>query len=348
MKVCFIYAEKDGEEECRELTLAKAFVEGVVLAGDEAAICTKSEAHRNPPDAESVCMVGVKSLKLFKEMQALGKQIIYFDKGYLRHRGPNRTWEYWRVTVNDHHPTHYVTVASHGHDRWQAIAKRRLLRPAPWRTTGDKILYAGSSEKYHAFVGLPDPTEYATYVIGKLKKYTDKLIVYRPKPTWEEATPIKGSQYSPRAESIEDALQYVWCVVTNGSNASFDATMAGIPCIVLGNAIAKPIYSHKLEDVKNPPIPSGDERDQWLANLAWCMFTEAEMRAGLAWQAIRPQLEGCILDDSSLEENVVLGMRPTKGMLKRAGLWKKALARPKRTKEAQRALKPFTKTKTKS
>ncbi|HEY6021420.1 MAG TPA: hypothetical protein VIY48_16390 [Candidatus Paceibacterota bacterium] len=340
MRVCFIYAEKDGDEESRELTLANAFLEGVALSGDETSVVTKSEAQRNPPEAEVVCMVGVKSLKLFTQMKALGKQIVYFDKGYLRHRGiGTRTWEYWRVAVNDHHPTDYVGVAKHGPTRWQAISRRRGIAPAPWRTEGDHVVYAGSSDKYHAFVGLPDPTKYAEDVIAKLKKVTDKPVLYRPKPTWLDAVPVDGARFSPRAASIEDAMRGAWCLVTNGSNSSYDATMAGIPCIILGRAVAKPLYSDRLKDVNNPPVPTNEARNQWLANIAWCMFTEEEMRMGLAWKAIRPQLDGEILDDSTINEAFILSGRPTKAMLKRGGLW----AKSKRTKQEQREKRPFRK-----
>lgn len=344
MKVCFIYAEKDGDEEGRELILAKAFLAGLDCEGD---VATKSESLRNPPDAPIVCMVGVKSLKLFRQMQRLGKRVIYFDKGYLRHRGPHRTWEYWRVAVDDHHPTGYVTDASHTPRRWNAIAKRRAIEVAPWRdmNTGGPgvVVYAGSSEKYHAFAGLPEPTEYASGIIKKIKEITGRIVIYRPKPTWYDAVPVKGAQYSPRTASIEDALNQAWCLVTNGSNASYDAIIKGIPCIVLGNAIAKPISSHSLEYIEKPYLASQEEKMQWFSNLAWCQFTEAEMRAGLAWKAIKPQLDGGYLDDSELDDVAIGGIRPTKALLKKAGVWGKAKNKPFRTKTEQRQRKPFKK-----
>ena len=108
MKVTFIYADKDDGEEGREFILAENFLSGVVKSGDTVSKISKSQAKVDIIDAEAVCMVGVKSLKLFRQMRAAGKHVIYLDKGYFRHRGPTRTWEYWRVAVNDHHPTSYV------------------------------------------------------------------------------------------------------------------------------------------------------------------------------------------------------------------------------------------------
>lgn len=344
MKVCFVWAEKTGTPSDREYGLADDFLAGVLRHGDEVEKVTKGSANKIGTDADAVCMVGVKSLKLFREMRREGKHVIYFDKGYFRHRAVgSRVWEYWRVAVNDHHPTDYIAKAKHGPLRWQQLAKHRHVVLAPWRSQGDTVIFAGSSEKYHAFCGLPGPTEYAEGVIEQLKKLTTKKIIYRPKPTWDEATPIKGTEFSRRETSIEQVMPASWCLVTNGSNASFDALIAGVPSIVLGNAITKPLFSHDLKDIANPKIPSDEQRDQWLANLAWCMFTGEEMREGLAWDAIRPQLNGEILDDSKVPQVAWTGERPTKAILKRTGQWHKQ--RIKRTKEQQRQQKPFTKVK---
>lgn len=352
MRVCFIWAEKADGEKGREFVLADNFLAGVRAAGDEIVKIRKGEIspkNESGIDADAVCLVGVKSLKLFRLLRKEGKHVIYFDKGYFRHRGPGRTWEYWRVAANDHHPTSYMTKAKHTSERWDIIAGRRRVELKPWRAPDNvgAIVYAGSSEKYHEFAGLTDPTTYANDVIAKVKKLTPRQVIYRPKPTWYDAVPIKNSHFSPRTQSIQDVLTGAWCLLTNGSNASFDAMLAGVPSVVLGNAITRPLYSHRLEDVVDPKIPTDEERDQWLANLAWCMFTEEEMRDGLAWATIKPQLSGDVVDESSLSE--VAGattVRPSKAHLKAMGLWKKKDRRPKRTKAEQRALKPFTKTRT--
>jgi hypothetical protein len=339
VKVAFIYAVKDQGELDRELILAKAFLAGVEKAGDEIEFVSKSSSET---DAEVVCMVGVKSLKLFRKMRGQGKQIIYFDKGYFRHRGAGRTWEYWRVAINDHHPTSYIATAKHTPLRWEKTAARRAIAPKGWRESGSHIVYAGSSEKYHNFAGLTDPTEYAKDVIRRLSKLTDRKVIYRPKPTWFDAVPILGTTFSGRMQSIWDVLQGAWCLVTDGSNASFDAVIEGIPNIVIGNAIAKPISSQDIAWIERPWLASDEEKNQWFHNLAWCQFTEAEMTDGLAWDTLRPQLSGDFVDESQLKAVAGYGWsRPSKALLKKTGQWKKK--KPKRTKEEQRRTKPFTK-----
>jgi hypothetical protein len=287
--------------------------------------------------ADAFCVVGVKSLKLVRAIREAGKHVIYFDKGYLRHRGPDRVWEYWRIAINDHHPTDYITKAKHRSRRWEFIAKQRAIRPETWRPEGGHIVFAGSSEKYHAFVGLKDPTSYAERVIAQLKKHT-----------WEEAVEVPGAAYSPRAQSINDVLVGAHCLVTNGSNSSWDACLAGVPSLVLGQAIARPISSTSIEDIEKPYLATQEEKLQWFSNIAWCMFTEAEMEAGLAWKALRPQLLGEVFDDNDIDDVAIRGIRAKKADLKKMGLWNNKpwkKDRPKLSKEEQRRNKPFTKVK---
>ena len=294
MKVCFVH-----NDNTREIHLASAFCEGVAKGGDQYDMVLKSGKLHT--DCDVVCMVGVKSDKIFRQARNAGKDVIFFDKGYFRHRGEqSRTWEYWRVAVNDHHPTTYISKAKHGPRRWELISTRLAVSPKPWRRDGNHVLYAGSSAKYHTFANLPPPTEYATEVVSGLKARTNRLIVYRPKPSWHEAIPVSGASYSDESENITAALRNCWCLVTAGSNASFDAIMNGIPTIILGDAIARPISSHSLEDIESPLLPSDKELKQWLANIAWCMFTEREMRQGLTWQAVKAQLMGSVLRDEDI------------------------------------------------
>lgn len=334
MKVVFIYSPKD-----REVSLSEAFLAGVRAAGDEAIGTQKATFKEGLPDGDVYCIVGVKSLKLCEQIKKAGKQFIFFDKGYFRHRIQGGMWEFWRIAVNDHHPTSYVGKAKHSPARWEHISQKRMIFAKPWREEGERVVYAGSSEKYHAFCGLPPPNEYAAEVVKALKGLTSRPLVYRPKPTWDDAKPVKGAAFSTRARSMYQELNNVWCVVTNGSNACFDAAIEGIPSIVLGKAIARSISSTSLCDVEHPRLATNAERNQWFANIAWCMFTEKEMAAGLAWKAIRPQLEGEIFDDRTTKEVAVGPVNPSKAQLKRLGLWEKST----KSKAEQRENRPFNK-----
>lgn len=313
MKVCFVYADKISSESQREKILADAFLAGVERIGDEAILMAKTSKPDFSNGADVYCLVGVKSATWFRAARKAGRHTVTLDKGYFRHRGPHRTWEYWRVSVNGHHPIKYLRMAHHSSKRWDKIAKMRAVSLLPWRANGSHILIAASSAKYHDFCGLPDPTTWTKETVAELREYTDRPIIYRPKPSWQDAVPIKKTTFSPPTQNLGDVLENAWCLVTYGSNACFEAAMGGVPSIITGNGIAGPISSTMLSDVESPRLCSPGERLEWLYNVAWCMFTEAEMESGLAWAVIRPQFEGLVASEDDLPAETAL---PTKKVTK--------------------------------
>jgi hypothetical protein len=41
-----------------------------------------------------------------------------------------------------------------------------------------------------------------------------------------------------------------------------------------------------LKEIEKPYIPALDEVEEWLAHVAYCQFTEYEMRDGTAWKIL--------------------------------------------------------------
>jgi hypothetical protein len=275
----------------RERILAEAVLTGCRLVGDTAWMVSKAEAKADGyQKADVYAMVGVKSAEIFHEIMRGGAHVLYFDKGYLRHIAPNgpRVWEYWRVCLDAQHPTEAELMVPFPLDRYLSWNK-----PAqPWRKTGSHIVFAGSSEKYHNFHGLMHPTEYASRLVKTIRKsgLSTRDIVYRPKPSWRAAEPVRGASFSDQSQSIADVLQDAWCLITHGSNAALDAIITGVPCIILGDGVAKVISSTELSEIENPRLASDEERMRWLSAVAWQQFTLAEMASGLMWSHIRPRI----------------------------------------------------------
>lgn len=275
MRVAFFASEK-----AREQSLGRAFCDGLAAHGDRGRVVPNDTL---VADADVAVMVGVKSARIWRANRDAGRTCVMLDKGYVRDRLPGSpVWKYWRVSVNAHHPTGTLMDVARPHDRLDALG----LEMKPW-SEGGHVVIAGSSAKYHAFHGLPHPTTYARRIVAEL---AGREIVYRPKPSWREAVPIRGARYSTRPEGLEDALAGAGALVTHGSNACFEAVLAGVPCIVLGDAVARPISSTSLDDIEAPCLATDDERRQWLANLAYAQWTMAEFASGEAWAAIRPQM----------------------------------------------------------
>ncbi|HEY5410179.1 MAG TPA: hypothetical protein VIJ94_05565 [Caulobacteraceae bacterium] len=283
MRIAFLASDK-----AREQHLADAFLMGARKHGHTTEVRTLG------PDLDVsgydvACMVGVKSRELFHLHRQQGITTIYLDKGYARHKRPGEAggWEYWRVSINAHHPTRRLAVQRHDGDRLAKLDWR--LRPR--RGGGRHIVFAGSSQKYHDFYGLRGATDYAKRLVREMHLLVpQRRIVYRPKPSWADAEPVKGADFSRLPQTIDDVLGNAWCMVTHGSNACFESVCAGIPVVVLGDAVAKPISSTELEDVRAPFLATDEARRQWLANLAYWQWTLAEMASGEAWAVLGEEI----------------------------------------------------------
>lgn len=279
MKIGFFASDKPREQD-----LSKAFLGGMAIAGAKIVKCSNADTGALA-GLDVAAMVGVKSRKLWQAAIDAGVTPIMLDKGYIRTRKEgSRVWEYWRVSVGAHHPVHTIDKPRHKSDRWDALG----IDIAPWRTRGYAVVIAGSSEKYHDFHGLPHPTIWAADIAAQIRAICDRPIIYRPKPSWDGAKPIDGTEYSTGAESIVSALEGAAALVTHGSNACFEAALAGVPSIVIGDGILAPISSRKIADLENPLRL---KRNQLFANLAYHQWTEAEMGRGLAAKHIIPMIE---------------------------------------------------------
>lgn len=285
MRITFFASSKP-----REQMLASAFLDGARVHGDEVLIKDLT-GEAQVAETEVAVMVGVKSRELFHANWAAGVHTVYLDKGYIRGRGesPAVGWEYWRVAVDGHHPTRHLARMRCPSDRWDRFG----IPVAPWRRRGEQIVFAGSSAKYHEFYGLVEPTQYAKKMRNWIRERdNDRLIVYRPKPSWRDARPVPGMEYSGPGHTLAQCLDGAHALVTHGSNACFEAVVAGVPCIVVGEAVAKPISSTTMDELESPRLASDDERGQWLSNLAYLQWTLREIASGEMWSNLRSQVYG--------------------------------------------------------
>ena len=281
MRVVFYYAEKP-----RERILQGAFAEGVKVHGDEFEARLLSQ---EVVDCDVAVMVGVKSRELFQANWKAGTHTVLLDKGYHRatYPGGARGWIYWRVAVNAHQCTAYLSQ-----NRPSDRAKKIGWHVRRWRKNGSHILFGGSSQKYHEFVDAGDPTEFAKKTIRRIAKFSSREIIYRPKPSWDGAVPVEGATLRDEFVPLVHDLEGAWATVTHGSSICLESILCGVPVIVLGDAVAKPISSTDLLEIESPRLASEDEVSQWLANLAYQQWTLAEFASGEAWGNIKSVIYG--------------------------------------------------------
>lgn len=274
-----------------EMALSPALMRGAALHGDQIIMRPTEDFHG--PEADGGVIFGVVKREILWAHREAKVPLVYIDKGYIRSRTPwNKlnlpTW--WRICWNATHPTDYMMATDYPRDRWRALD---IPLMTDLRNPDGHVVILGSSQKFHHTHHLAHPTDWATDVLKQIKAIDgSRMATYRPKPSWSDAVPIEGAKFvhgdkSPVARDLAGA----WCSVTYGSIACVDSILAGIPCIVLGNGVARPIASTSLVDLANPRWPYQGQLMRWAANLAYHQWTPAEIDDGTAWGHVKEQMK---------------------------------------------------------
>jgi len=239
--------------------ILQSFVQG---AGGRISTWIKEEFTTTP-----IVLRGITKHKQMKTCQATGRDFFYIDTGYF---GNGKKKLYHRITKND--VQWFGPIIERPWDRLE----KTNVRPKKMRS-GTNILIAPPSQKLlnNYDIVLED---WLTNVQEEIKKHTDRPIIIR----------IKQSRSTRLIDNtMEMALdQDVHCLVTFSSIAAGEALLHGKPAITLGPNAAGPLCSQSLSEIENPRIPSLEEVEAWARHIAYCQFTEAEMRDGTAWRIL--------------------------------------------------------------
>lgn len=223
------------------------------------------EKHSN--EMTPVVLRGVVRRKEMAACIAAGRVFYYIDTGYF---GNGRKKTYHRITRNN--VQNIGPIIDRPGDRLGATGVQfRKFRG------GTNILVAPPSQK---LLNLYDIVleDWLEHVQTEIKKYTDRPVILRAK---------QGRSTRVTTDTMEMALdQDVHCLVTYSSIAAGEALLLGKPAITLGPNAAAVLCSQTLAAIENPRIPTLDEVDAWARHMAYCQFTEAEMRDGTAWRIL--------------------------------------------------------------
>jgi len=220
--------------------------------------------------------------QIMRDYLAAGKTVVFVDMGYWGRRQGGRFVGYHKVTINGRHPGPYLMKRTRDPSRIMRLG----VNPLPWQAPGKHIIVAGMSDKSAESYGLR-PEEWERWAVAEIRKHTKRPIHYRPKPSWRGARPIAGSEFhAARASSDATAQTFVDChaVVTHHSNIAIDALVHGVPAFCWDGA-ATCMSLQDLAQIDTPLRP--DNREQWLANLAWCQWTVGEMASGEMWRTMK-------------------------------------------------------------
>jgi hypothetical protein len=196
-----------------------------------------------------------------------GSDFWFTDTGYtnfLVHKG--KPWH--RLVRN-----HVHTNLSHLNFPANRLALLPSM-PAPWRTTGHKVLVVESSDNHYQMFGT-DRNSWRDSISNDLAKYTDKPVEYRSKSLNKKT---RDSVYNLLMSSND-----YYCVISDSSAAAVEAIWAGVPVITLNKHITVPVARTQIADINNLYRgPIGD----WLCALSYSQFTKKEMLDGTAYRII--------------------------------------------------------------
>lgn len=265
----------------RSRVTCEAMVRGIRRVGDSVAHVWEHDF--TEPVADVAVFYGLEGRlpKVFREYRRAGLRAVYIDLGYWGRRDGGRWAGFHKISVDARHPTAYFQNRRHDDSR----ARVHGLALAPWRATGRHVLLAGMGDKAARVEGLRTE-EWERDAIRWLKRYTSRPIVYRPKPSWKTARPIRdlGVEYSNPKEDVAHALRNAWAVVTHHSNVAVDGLVAGVPALCW-EGVAVGLASQEFAAIESPPMPEG--REQWIYDVAWCQWSVAEMASGSPWRHLK-------------------------------------------------------------
>ena len=213
--------------------------------------------------------LGGGSQKALRNCKENDREFFAIDTGYF---GNGKLKKIHRVTRNNLQELGPIKVRDLDRARAMGYKYRKFKKE------GTKILICPPSIKVMKFFDQGTPEEWVEKTLKQIKVFTNRPIEIRMKPTRTDRVTIN---------TIQDALEDdVFCLVTYNSIAALEALMVGKPAIALGPNAEQQICETELRNIDTPKIPSREEMDALMAYLAYCQFTQPEMRSGHAWRII--------------------------------------------------------------
>lgn len=210
--------------------------------------------------------LGGGSQKALKHCIEKGLDFYAIDTGYIQ---PGTKKEYHRITKNGLQNT--GPIIDRDIDRLKNL-KWNYRNPSE----GEKILICPPSEKVMKFYN-EDLETWMTTTVDTIKSLTNRPIEIRLKPS-------RGERVT--TNTIWQALDDAYCLVTYNSIAATEALLYSVPAIALAPNAASVLCNTSLQDINSLYLPTKDETVKFAAHLAYCQFTQKEMLTGYAWKIL--------------------------------------------------------------
>lgn len=197
-----------------------------------------------------------------------------------------------------------------GRDRWNRFESLTKIKFTDWNSPGDYILIMGQKPSDSALnsmydLGIENFYDWVKAVIKKIRKYSDRPIMFRPHPRGL----LKGlsklkKDIEKKYDNVEFSLNVktgvnqggsgldydlnnAYCVVTYNSLSSIEAAILGIPVFALDDGCMTYPISHKnLRDIEN--INYDIDITQWQNEIAYTMWNKEDVKTGKCWEHLKP------------------------------------------------------------
>ena len=301
--------------------LLKYMAEGVKACGDDPIIVNENltgpwQDNEMEPTAPIGCMFGYggtnqrhhtkgRRLDLVERAKKKGIYIITFDGGLLSSfgnvHGPDH---HWRVSLYSPMNNGNFLSDNSPADRWQAAKTRWNVKSEPWRKSNqtDPIMFVLQPKDNWSMNEL-DPIDWFKSVYDKLRPITDRKFIVRPHPNHVVAMENRMNEFPDDVEvhigqkyfqgdekkyyrfHFQEAITNCHAVVTHNSTASVDSCVRGIPTFVTSDlALCWPVANTDLNNIETPRYP---DRQQWLNDLGYKLWSEKEIRDGTVFKSFK-------------------------------------------------------------
>jgi len=243
----------------------RSFIKGIPTESTES-------TWNNEESTDSILVIrglGGGGQKAIRRCKAEGRDFYAMDTGYFGN-GKHKTWH--RITKNN--LQNLGPIIERPYDRLSLIEYE--YTPI---YSGSKILICPPSDKVMNLFNQATANEWVNATIEEIKKYTDRPVEVRMKPSRTDRI---------TTNTIQQALANdVHCLVTYNSIAATEALMAGRAAISLGPNAAQIVSETDLSKIENPKVPNKDEMMAYMAHLSFCQFRQSEMEDGYAWKILQ-------------------------------------------------------------
>ena len=208
-----------------------------------------------------------------------GKKVIVLEVGGIK-RGTT-----WKVGLNGINRDAYFGPSGNDDSRSNSFG----LSLKPWCKDGDYILICGQHDKSLQWRDMPRMSNWFLQTYDKIRKHTDRPILFRPHPRCRLETIEHGLKHVYRQEprhihgtydDFDMQFNNVWATVSHSSNPGCHSIIQGVPSFVSPSSLAYDVANDIdfLHDIEQPLMP---DRTQWLNDYAWTEYTVDEIAAGL-------------------------------------------------------------------